>query len=95
MSKRGQVNEEYRAMAVQMALSSKNKAAVARELGIPAWKLNNWVAVYRRREARGDSAKLHESLKAELAADKKRIAQLELELEIVKKAAAYFAKGLQ
>jgi transposase-like protein len=69
---RASSTQEFRDTAVQLALSgNKSTAEVARELGIPAWKLYGWVQ----------------------NADK-RNKELELEVEILKKAAAYFAKNL-
>ncbi len=85
---------EYRRMAVQLALSQKNKSEVARQLGIPRTKLRGWVRSYEKMIAKGESKEMWDQLKAELTQKDRKISALEEELEILKKAAAYFAKSL-
>lgn len=82
--------KQFKIDAVQLALSSdKSQAQVARDLGLKDNQLYNWVSQYR-----GDV--LHDkhglSPEQELKALKKENAQLREEKEILKKAAAYFAK---
>ncbi len=81
---------EFKLDAVRLALSSeKSQAQVARDLGINEASLYNWISQYR-----GDVLDNPHSLspEQELAALKKENAQLKQEREILKKAAAYFAK---
>jgi len=81
---------EFKLDAVRLALSSKkSQAQVARDLGINEASLYNWISQYR-----GDVLESPNTLspEQELAALKKENAQLKQEREILKKAAAYFAK---
>jgi len=81
---------EFKLDAVRLALSSENsQVQVARDLGINQASLYNWISQYR-----GDVLDSSNTLnpEQELAALKKENAQLKQEREILKKAAAYFAK---
>jgi len=84
---------EFRNMAVERALSSKNRAAVARELNIPYQRLRDWIDSYKKRQEKLETLQINTELKAELNQSKKQIAELQEEVEILKKAAAYFAKN--
>jgi transposase len=79
---------EFRANAVRLAtLPGKTITSVAIELGVPSWKLRNWI--------KEGKDKLERSSEIdELIALQKRIKELEEENLILKKAAAYFAKNL-
>ena len=82
--------KEYKLEAVRLALSGENsQAQVARDLGLNEQTLYNWISRYR-----GEILECaHElSTEQELAALRKENAQLKQEREILKKAAAYFAK---
>lgn len=68
-------------------LPGRTVASVAEELKIPAWRLHNWIRESKAKLER--SADLDELLKAQ-----QRIKELEQQVEILKKAAAYFAKNL-
>ncbi|MDH5517032.1 MAG: transposase [Gammaproteobacteria bacterium] len=81
---------EFKIDAVSLALSSESsQAQVARDLGINEASLYNWISQYR-----GDVLDNPNTLspEQELAALKKENAQLKQEREILKKAAAYFAR---
>ena len=81
---------EFKLDAVRLALSSEqSQVQVARDLGINQASLYNWISQYR-----GDVLENPNTLspEQELAALKKENAQLKQEREILKKAAAYFAK---
>lgn len=84
-----QHTREFKENAVRLTrLPGKSIASVAIGLGIPAWKLRNWI--------KEDNDKLERSSEIdELIAKDKEIARLKEENEILKKAAAYFAKSLQ
>jgi transposase len=85
-------NQEFRETAIKLAFAgNKSIANVARELGIPEWKLYGWVQSWKRKNAK-DSGK--SSADEELRKLQKRNKELEQENEILKKAAAYFAKTL-
>lgn len=81
--------EEFRKAAVELVRTSGRPLAdVARELGINDTTLGNWVAADRKR--RGDIPDLSESERAELVRLRRETAQLRMEKEILKKAAAFF-----
>jgi len=81
-------HSEYQDKAVRMANTpGKTIAGVAKELDIPEWKLRKWVAEAKEKLER--SSDLHELVK--LQNENKRLKE---EIEILKKAAAYFAKSL-
>lgn len=83
---------EFRESAVAMVGDSDRPiVSVARDLGLPASTLVRWVAA--ERDARGErpAAVLSESERAELVRLRRDVAQLRMEREILKKAAAFFA----
>jgi len=83
--------KEFKLDAVQLALSSNDsQAQVARNLGVNEQSLYNWVSLYRG-EVLDNGTDL--SPEQEVAALKKEVAQFKQEREILKKAAAYFAKN--
>ncbi len=83
---------EFQENAVRLALKGeKSRAAVARELGIPEWKLRDWVRSYMKTAEKNGSKSAFD----ELFFLQKQIKELRLENEVLKKAAAYFAKTLK
>jgi transposase len=79
---------EFRQNAIKRTLLPGNTvASVARELKIPSWKLHDWIKQSRTKLERG--SELDEV--AKLQRENKRLKE---EVEILKKAAAYFAKSL-
>ena len=86
---------EFRVEAVRLAASIGGNAA-AKRLGIPQSTITNWV----RRGRTGELQEVEASaakrpvteLEAENARLRRELASAELDLEIVRKAAAYFAK---
>lgn len=89
--------EEFKTEAVRLALSIGGNAA-AKRLGIPQSTVTNWV----RRSREGGPASMASAaaavkrpvseVEAENARLRRELASAKLDLEIVKKAAAYFAK---
>lgn len=71
--------------------SSRPVAQVAKELGINAGTLANWVNAYRR-EHGGEEPPLRIDERARLKEQERIIRELKMENEFLKKAAAYFAK---
>ena len=65
---------------------------LAKELGISESCLRNWLAHADADEAGGSAVRLTSAEKKELAELRRRNRQLELENEILKRAAAYFAR---
>ena len=89
---RRQFSEEFKAGAVRLVLDEgKTVSAVARELDLTASALSGWV-----RQSRADRTKGRTGLtteeRQELARLRKENRELRLEREILKKAAAFFAK---
>ena len=81
---------EFKTQAISLVREAKRPAAaVARELGINTNTLYNWLSsvscALPKKVANNDSA-------AEIKRLKKALAQAEMERDILKKAAAYFAK---
>jgi transposase len=89
--------EEFKTEAVRLALSTGGNAA-AKRLGIPQSTMTNWVRQSREgASAPGAGAAVPvkrpvSKLEAENARLRRELASAKLDLEIVKKAAAYFAK---
>jgi transposase len=85
---------EFQAEAVRLVLTTdKSMAEVARDLGLNYKTLGNWVRKAREQQtldALPGALSEHERL--ELKRLRKEVADLRVEREILRKAAAYFAK---
>ena len=80
---------EFQEQAIRRTkLPGQTVASVAEDLNIPAWRLQNWIKDSKQKLER--SSDLNELLVAH-----NRIKELEEQVEILKKAAAYFAKNLR
>lgn len=95
MSKRSRrYSAEFKQEAVKLALSSPSVSGAAKEVGIPEPTLHTWVIKLKHLTLKGkadiqqDIAKLLEENRS-LAKENARLKQ---EREILKKAAAYFAR---
>lgn len=86
--------EEFRREAVQMALaSSDSSASIARRLGVNETTLRNWVANELGEQAReANPLSVSPSEFEELRRLRREVAELRVEKEILRKAAAYFAQ---
>jgi len=83
---------EFRQRAVELArVGEKPVAVLAKDLGISESCLRNWMAQADIDE-NGSSSRLTSAEKKELAELRRKNRQLELENEILKRAAAYFAR---
>lgn len=84
---------EFRERAVALArLGDKPIITLAQELGISRSCLRNWLAQANADKEGGTSGRLTTAEKAELAELRRKNKRLELENEILKRAAAYFAR---
>ena len=83
--------EEFRESAVAVVRETgKSIAEVARDLGINDGTLGNWVNADRRRRGEQRPDQLNETERQELLRLRRDVAQLRMEKEILKKAAAFF-----
>jgi transposase len=87
-----QYTDEFREEAVGLVLESKSRIAeIARDLGVSVWTLRGWVKKYRERSRLGQ-ARRAETVEEENRRLRRELAVLRQERDILKKAAAYFAK---
>jgi transposase len=83
----GTHSQEFRETAIKLAIAGdKSIANVARDLGIPEWKLYGWVQSYRKQQPKQNGKE--DSSGADLRKLQKRVRELEQENEILKKASA-------
>ncbi len=94
MARPAKYPREFRREAISLVRSADRPVAeVARSLGIAEATLWNWVKADREAAERdADPNALRESERAELQRLRKLTAQQTIDLEILRKAAAYFAK---
>lgn len=83
---------EFKENAVKRANESSNVAETARELGVKENTLYNWVYKYSRPAEMNKVVRTDEHLYDELKRLKKEVARLTEERDLLKKAAAYFAR---
>lgn len=84
---------EFRASAVKLANESdKPISQVAQDLGINVNTLHTWISKYSRPKDSNNAIRTDEHLYDELKRLKKEVARLTEERDLLKKAAAYFAK---
>lgn len=87
-----QYTEEFREEAVGLVLESKSSLAqIAKDLGVSAWTLRGWVKKYRER-SRVNQPRRAETVAEENRRLKRELSVLRQERDILKKAAAYFAR---
>ena len=91
----GRYTKEFRQEAVKLVMEEKLSLPEAgRRLSLPPSTLANWVKLHKAGKL-GDVGKTYRPLtevEMELARTKKELAQVKMERDILKKAAAYFAK---
>ena len=92
---RGKYTREFREEAVKLVVEEKLSChEVGRRLSMAASTITNWVKAYKEGKL-GDIGKGQKPLtevEMELARTKKELAEVKMERDILKKAAAYFAK---
>jgi transposase len=91
----GRYTKEFREEAVKMVLEGgMTIPEAARRLSLPPSTMGNWVKAHRAGKL-GDIGKTHRpltDLEMELARVKRELVETRMERDILKKAAAYFAK---
>jgi transposase len=85
---------EFKELAVRRVKSGETVGAVARDLGLVEQTLRNWVKAAKAGKLHAPGAKTVSPEQMELSRVRAENARLRMELEIAKKAAAYFAKEL-
>lgn len=90
--KRRVFDGKFKERAVVLARERKNVAQVARELEISSSALRCWITATETAESRGKGLAVVLDEKQEIERLRKRLAESEEELEIIKKATAYFAR---
>jgi transposase len=85
--------DEFKAGAVRLVVDEgKTVPQVARDLDLTESALRTWVERARADAGKGKPGVLTTAEKEELAALRKRVRQLEVERDILRRAAAFFAK---
>ena len=88
MKKKTGYTQEFKETAVKLAVTGdKSIAAVAQELGVPDWKLYAWVNAWKKKGGTGEHRAAKDT-EAKLRESERRVKELELENDILKKAAA-------
>jgi len=91
----GRYTKEFREEAVKLVTEEDlSLPEAARRLSLPTSTLANWVKAYKAGKL-GDVGKTYRPLtevEMELARTKRELAQVKMERDILKKAAAYFAR---
>jgi transposase len=87
-----QFTPEFKREVVQLVLGGKPAAIVARDLDLTPSSVSLWVRQAKIDRGGGPPGALTSEERAELAALRKRVRELEMEKSILKKAAAFFAK---
>lgn len=94
----GKYTKEFRVEAVKLVTEGELSVPEAgRRLSLPPSTLNTWVKAYKAGKL-GDVGKNQKPLsevELELARTKRELAEVKMERDILKKAAAYFAKESQ
>lgn len=90
--KRRAFDGKFKERSVALAKERSNVAQAARELGISGSLLRSWIMATDTATAKGKGLALAHEEKQELDRLRKRLAEAEEELEIIKKATAYFAQ---
>ena len=94
--KRRSFTKEFKAEAVQLVRAGKkvgkSAGVVAKELGLTETSLRGWVRQADVDEGRGAEGALTTAEKEELSVLRKEVRVLRMERDLLKKAAAFFAK---
>ncbi|MEV6449663.1 transposase [Amycolatopsis sp. NPDC051716] len=94
MSRRSKYPEQFRRDAVELVNSSDRPLRqIARELGVNHETLRSWVNVAKQAAEAGPSAE-DQAVADEVTRLRKQVAELQKEKEILRKAAAYFAREM-
>jgi transposase len=90
--KRAQYTLEFKIEAVRLVRAGQSVGAVSQVLGVAAQTLHNWVKAEARGLLKGTAAKPVSPEQMEISRLRAELARTKMERDILKKAAAYFAK---
>ena len=94
MSRRSKYPEQFRRDAIELVnTSDRPLRQIARELGVNHETLRSWVNVAKQAAEAGPPAE-DPAVTNEVAQLRKQVAELQKEKEILRKAAAYFAREM-
>lgn len=91
-AKRGRYTLEFKLEAVRLVKAGQSVAAVGAALGVSGQTIFNWLKADREGELTRAGTKPVSAEQMELARLRAEVARLKMERDILKKAAAYFAK---
>ena len=91
---RQEYTAEFKELAVKQVRSGRGIAGVARELGLVEQTLRNWVSAAKAGKLNAAGTKAITPEQMERSRMRAENARLRMELEVIKKAAAYFAKDV-
>ncbi len=91
-SKRAAYTLEYKMEAVRLVQGGQSCTSAAKVLGIPKQTLDNWVRQSAKDKLTGAGTKSVSVEQMELARLRAELARVKMERDILKKAAAYFAR---
>ena len=89
---RGQYTLEFKQEAVRLVQGGETVAAAAKSLGISGQTLHNWVKANAAGQLREVAGKAVSAEQMEITRLKAELARMRMERDILKKAAAYFAR---
>ena len=89
---RGQYTLEFKQEAVRLVRGGQTVAVVAKSLGMSGQTLHNWVKADAVGQLRDVAGKAVSAEQMEIARLKAELARTRMERDILKKAAAYFAR---
>ena len=89
---RGQYTLEFKQEAVRLVRGGEGVSSVAKSLGISGQTLHNWVKAEATGQLRDVAGKAVSTEQMEIARLKAELARTRMERDILKKAAAYFAR---
>lgn len=91
--KRRKFTEEFKRDAVRLTQQSdRSVGQIAQDIDVGETALRRWMKQYEIDQGRGPSGAITTEERRELTALRKRVRELEMEREILKKATAFFAK---
>jgi len=90
--KRARYTLEFKLEAVRLTQSGQSIAVVAKTLGIAEQTLHNWIKAQARGQLKEPAGKAVSAEQMEISRLRAELSRVKMERDILKKAAAYFAK---